>query len=220
MGMYQAYSSRITHKLNSVPTPSQITPYKGFDFNAFSPSVPSNGVNPPEGLIPFDPSPYHLEQSWQAAEDIEKDVNSVNSNIDSLMVTLGLNPSLLTSNENSGNGTTGLDPMMLDPNVLSTGGAPTQPAGPDDFFNTYLYSMNDGPNDESLDFGASSTMVPPSPADSTSNTDSPDSTTANPAILATITKGRKRKSESGGTPTDIAMKSYVPPNARNKKQKK
>ncbi|KAK7060568.1 Heat shock transcription factor [Paramarasmius palmivorus] len=211
---------------NSQVTPpastSQLAPYnKNFDFSSFAP--PSNSVKPPEGLISFDNNPY-LDQNWRAAEDIEKDVNSVHSNIDSLIETLGLDPSLLGGVDNGGDAP-GLDPsMMLDPSNLPPTGDPAQPPGSDDFFNTYLYNMNDGPatdtsttSNNTFDFSVPAATIPPSPADSSSNADSPETNPVLPPPAA-VAKGRKRKSQSG--PTDVAMKLYLPPNPRGKKQKK
>lgn len=216
--------SRQPSQITSNPAASQITPYKApFDFGPLSDdpqssNTPFNTLKPMEGIMSFDNNPYQIDQNWSATEDIDKHVDSVNSNIDTLIQTLGLDPSLLSTSNDIGS--TGLDssPMFdasaLPSSALGTLDDPTQPTGPDDFFNSYLYSMPEGSNDNPiLDFHApSTTTAAPSPADSSTNTDSPDSVRP-----PDPPKGRKRKSDA---PAEVAMKPPLPPTPRAKKPKK
>ncbi|KAL0946376.1 hypothetical protein HGRIS_012606 [Hohenbuehelia grisea] len=56
---------------------------------------------PSEGLIPFDPplaeNAQHLDHTWKATQDIDRDVNALHSSISSLINTFGLDPSLIDS---------------------------------------------------------------------------------------------------------------------------
>jgi hypothetical protein len=88
-------------------TPHQGQPGSDLDFGQLSPSLHSIGEPPPvplqfmtneDGLISFDEPPYKLDKHWQATEDIDKDVSSLNTGINSLIETLGLSPEYLAEN--------------------------------------------------------------------------------------------------------------------------
>ncbi|RXW24193.1 hypothetical protein EST38_g1636 [Candolleomyces aberdarensis] len=81
-----------------------------FDFSSLTnPSnngalAPSLQLPPPsEGLIAFNPydhlSQERLDRSWHATEDIDKDVNALNSSIHQLIQTFGLDPTLVGTND-------------------------------------------------------------------------------------------------------------------------
>lgn len=120
----QGSSSIPTTTINpsaTVNTGGLLTPYhQPYDFsnnpasqNPFNVATPIPLVST-EGLIPFDNSgpdsptttlshqkpeqqkhEERMEGQWQAAEDIDKDVNALNSSISSLIQTFGLDPALL-----------------------------------------------------------------------------------------------------------------------------
>lgn len=208
---------------------SQLTSYKSpLDFGPFPPTDSKTFAPENDSLISN--APYRIDQNWKVTEDIEKDVNSVNTGIDSLIETLGLDPALLGSVES---GNSSMDPSSL----LNSSGLPTdssidlnsagQPPGSEDFFNAYLHNLNDGDADPSLDFsvsgGTSASNIPTtSPIDvSHFQPSSPEmSSTDSPVGAATSTKGRKRKPDSPPNPNEVAMKLYLPPTPRAKKQKK
>ncbi|KAL0576927.1 Heat shock transcription factor [Marasmius crinis-equi] len=202
---------------------SQLTPYKPpFELGGpFSPkgSHPAESKN--DGLISFDnEAAYRMDQNWKVSDDIEKDVNAVNSGIDSLIETLGLNPTMLGESGGTGvdSSNTNVDPStLLNSNGLATDASlNTSEHGTDEFFGTYLY-------DPSLDFtvpdataNTSNATTNPSPmSPATFTAESPDSSKASPTSTATGSKGRKRPN-----PNEVAMKLYLPPNPRAKRQKK
>ncbi|KAF9268056.1 hypothetical protein L218DRAFT_842591, partial [Marasmius fiardii PR-910] len=206
---------------------SQLTPYKApFELGPFSP--PGSKPPPPgnDGLTSS--APYRIDQDWKVTEDIEKDVNSVNTGIDSLIETLGLDPTLLGSVEPEGS---------MDSSVLISNGLPTdssidlnstgEPPGSEDFFSTYLHNMNDGETGPSLDFSVpeAAAKIPTASSTDTSlfQSSSPDIPKTDDAPVtgaSTTTKGRKRKSDGPPNLNEVAMKLYLPSNPRAKKQKK
>ncbi|PPQ91364.1 hypothetical protein CVT25_004131 [Psilocybe cyanescens] len=110
----------------------------------------SHPMGSTDGLIPFDqyvpesatpdqnsnisvsnPQQAHedrMDRQWQAAEDIDKDVNALNSSINSLIQTFGLDPSIL--GENAGMGNTGQD---MDDDMQGTNGDGSNSAADFDF---------------------------------------------------------------------------------------
>ncbi|THV08464.1 hypothetical protein K435DRAFT_959027 [Dendrothele bispora CBS 962.96] len=136
--------------------PSHLTPFKTnpFDFapSHSSPHNPTPGIENNDSLIPFD-SPLHIEQNWKASADVEKDVNSVNAGIDSLMHTLGLDPLSFMNTENfDGAVNSNADPAsLLDSSMLPTGNgslqSPTTVPNSDELFNSFLNTFStDTPN--------------------------------------------------------------------------
>ncbi|KAF6763713.1 transcription factor Hsf1 [Ephemerocybe angulata] len=98
---------------------SHLTHYAppAFDFSSITNSTPNSVFTsslslptPSESLISFNPydtlSPPELDRQWKAAEDIDKDVNALNSSIHQLIQTFGLDPNLV---DVGGNGTTDTD---------------------------------------------------------------------------------------------------------------
>lgn len=130
---------------------------------------------------PYDPSfqQQNMERQWQQADDIDKDVNTLNSSINSLIQVLGLDPALLNhegeeakSNiDNVGathDGQHDMEGIHINPTSEAPGTAPTD-FDFDTFFNN-LSSSADVRTDDSVDYGdvASTAFLDevPSPADS------------------------------------------------------
>ncbi|KAG7096866.1 hypothetical protein E1B28_004273 [Marasmius oreades] len=214
---------------------SQLAPYKApFDFGPLSPPGAKASTSESDGLISN--APYRIDQNWEVTDDIEKDVTSVNSGIDSLIETLGLDPALLSSVEPE-NPSISI-PSVNSSSILYPNGLPTdsstglnsagQPPVSEDFFNTYLHNLNDVDTDPSFDFSipaiAGDNTSANSPilaaVDTSPHPRSPGKSQADAAAAATSTKGRKRKSEGPPNPNEVSMKLYSPPNPRVKKQKK
>lgn len=101
---------------HSANTEGLVTPYQSqaqsgnnLDFSSLPPSLQTIASSPPphlssqfpstpDELMAFDDDPYKLDRQWEATEDIEKDVASLNTGINSLMETLGLSPEYLAAN--------------------------------------------------------------------------------------------------------------------------
>jgi len=185
---------------DEVPSSSQLTSYQPpFDFTQFSQQPPIPLVSPPplqppgEGLIPFDlplENTDRLEKTWKATEDIDKDVNALQSSISSLIQTFGLDPNLMTPAHPEEAELSAHDPSLL----LSDVHEPPGDSALQDFdFDSFLNSF---PNNDNADYGDIASTVfldeVPSPSDGTASPianlrhDSPD--------LQKIT-GRKRKSD-------------------------
>jgi len=97
---------------------STLTQYQPPPFD-FSQSNPSYNQIPIDGLISFDQLPgganhsivspdqqqheERTENQWQATEDIDKDVNAVDSSIDTLIQTFGLYPAIFEDMEQTSN---------------------------------------------------------------------------------------------------------------------
>ncbi|EAU80641.1 transcription factor Hsf1 [Coprinopsis cinerea okayama7 len=120
---------------SSNPTSStHLTPYQPppFDFSMI-PSTPGTSneshvpvVSPPaapptEGLISFnsfDGFPTErMERQWQQAEDIDRDVNALNTSIHSLIQTFGLDPNMFDSMDTSTDPTNPTNPAAPNPSV-------------------------------------------------------------------------------------------------------
>ncbi|KAF9473855.1 hypothetical protein BDN70DRAFT_899429 [Pholiota conissans] len=137
--------------------------------NVYNPSgVP---VVAPEGLIPFDAydagSPSddqhagssnlglvnninseqqlhdaRMQRSWQAAEDIDKDVSALNTSIHSLIQTFGLDPSLLDDHSAIGSADAGVPPQQDDNMQGQTVPESNVNTSDFDFFNTFFNNMS------------------------------------------------------------------------------
>lgn len=194
------------------------------------PSLQTQQAPPPSEMVafdPYDPSPQRqdMERQWQQADDIDKDVNTLNSSINSLIQVLGLDPALLNregedakSNiDNVGATHDGQHDMVgihTDPTSEAPATAPTD-FDFDTFFNN-LSSSADVRTDDSVDYGdiASTAFLDevPSPSDSHPSPMeglrhiSPEVGVAAAALNAandannfptTTTTTRKRKSDAG-----------------------
>ncbi|KAF5344078.1 hypothetical protein D9758_008867 [Tetrapyrgos nigripes] len=188
-------------------SPAQLTPYKGsFDFGSYShePS-PGNIDQFSDNLISFD-TPTSLEQSWKASGDIDKEVNTLNAGIDSLMETLGLDPSAFLDVEGMGDGTNlSEDPAALLDTSLTTGNGLVHPPPNSDeifnsFMNTFSTDMTNAPGPPTASDG------PPSPF----TVQTPD------AEAQMAGRSRKRKSDAGLDP----LKLHIPSNKAKKRKEK
>lgn len=85
-----------------------------------------------------------MERSWQATEDIDKDVNALNTSINSLIQTYGLDPSLLDDNLNSGLGSGDNTVPLTHEDNLQGHAAPESNvnASDFDFFNSFFNNMS------------------------------------------------------------------------------
>ncbi|KAK7470554.1 Heat shock transcription factor [Stygiomarasmius scandens] len=204
--------------------PNQLTPFKGNPFELgnypSSNDLNAGGTANDDSLISFD-SPLQIEQNWAASTDIEKDVSNVNAGIDSLMQTLGLDPSAFLNAENFGDGTDhNVDATaLLDPS-LTTGNGPvhpsTMPANSDEIFHSFL-------NTFSTDSSHSPNLVADSPATTfldeppPVNKVSPAVGIPNTQLLDTSDKSRKRKSDAA---TDVATKLQLPTSKAKRRKDK
>ncbi|KAH9484583.1 Heat shock factor protein [Psilocybe cubensis] len=134
-------------------------------------SQPTGSV---DGLIPFDqfapgpsttsqntnnsvsnPHQIHeerMERQWQVAEDIDKDVNDLNTSINSLIQTFGLDPSLL---ENPEMVTPGQD---MDDNMQGTGANGS--TAPSDFdFDSFFNHLSSGSGTNGMDMTPDNPMT-------------------------------------------------------------
>ncbi|KAJ7576817.1 hypothetical protein C8J56DRAFT_836719 [Mycena floridula] len=133
--LQQFMASLLSKPATGESSGSQISPFQSsFDFGCLSPpplSLPPPSLNAgfpsstqladPNGLISFDPQ-YQLSNEWEGAEDIGKEVDSVNESINSLMDTFG-----------------------IDSNFLDN-----LPMNSDDFFNDYLRTFPQSPAVDSV----------------------------------------------------------------------
>lgn len=168
-----------------------LTPYQppAFDFTTMGApsSLQTQQTPPPPEMVAFDPydaslQQQNMERQWQQTDDIDKDVNTLSSSINSLIQVLGLDPALLNregeeakSNvDNVGathDGQHDMEGIHTDPTSEAPGTAPTD-FDFDTFFNN-LSSSADVHTDDSVDYGdiASTAFLDevPSPADSHSS---------------------------------------------------
>ena len=129
-------------------------------------SLQTQQTPPPSEMVAFDPydpsfQQQNMERQWQQADDIDKDVNTLNSSINSLIQVLGLDPALLNRegeeakcNINVGathDGQHVMEDIHTDPTSEAPGTAPTD-FDFDTFFNN-LSSSADVRTDDSVDYG-------------------------------------------------------------------
>ncbi|KIK68054.1 hypothetical protein GYMLUDRAFT_191059 [Collybiopsis luxurians FD-317 M1] len=193
---------------SSSPSSQTIAP---FNFGSLSPSIshlpsqPSSGLTDTEGLISFD-EPY-MEQ-WKQASDIEQEVNQMNNGIDSLIHSLGLDPSDIANAEATQTNGGEVDISVLDASRLPSAGIPlSDSATHEELFSTFL---NTFPSPDMLPEdsrgtanGAGATDVtasnPPTMQfeDYSPSVASPLATVDKPAVSGKSTRAQKRKSDSG-----------------------
>jgi heat shock transcription factor len=162
-----------------------LTPYQppAFDFTTMGApsSLQTQQAPPPSEMVTFDPYDPSLqrqntERQWQQADDIDKDVTTLSSSINSLIQVLGLDPALLNQEGESNvdnvgpahHGQHDMEGIHTDPTLEAPGTAPTD-FDFDTFFNN-LSSSADVRTDDSVDYGdiASTAFLDevPSPVDS------------------------------------------------------
>ncbi|KAF8147566.1 hypothetical protein B0H34DRAFT_739175 [Crassisporium funariophilum] len=163
-----------THPSSSYGPPVPlITPDGLISFDHYDPSSPVatgdvnlNMINDPQSQREHD---ERMERQWNAAEDIDKDVNALNSSINSLIQTFGLDPSLLdeanmgggAGGHSSGNNDDEMDGLHLPPpGSGQPGSASSVPADFDfdSFFNNLSSSSSSsgpagGMNQDGVDYG-------------------------------------------------------------------
>lgn len=94
-----ASTSNNNHIMQYSPPPFDFSSFNNPSTNSvFAPSL--SLPTPSEGLISFNPydsmtQPETVDRHWQAAEDIEKDVNALNTSIHQLIQTFGLDPNMV-----------------------------------------------------------------------------------------------------------------------------
>ena len=130
-------ASTLTQYQPSVFDFSQSSPIISSDdlisFNQYDPQPPGN-VN--HSVI--DPGQQHepmVQRQWQETEDIDKDVNAINTTINSFMETFGLDPTLLE----------GVDHNESPPTLGSSNGGNNStmaPSNPDFDFDTFLNNLS------------------------------------------------------------------------------
>ncbi|KAF8889878.1 hypothetical protein BD779DRAFT_1519417 [Infundibulicybe gibba] len=183
---------------NTSARSNQLTSYQPqYDFNQLGAPHMSSAPSQPsgDGLISFDAtSPEHgmrLENSWQATEDIDKDVNALTSSINSLIQTYGLDPNVMVGPE----GDDEVDISALDnpsmPAMLSD--ANPVPNAQEFDFDAFFNAL---PSEGGVDLGdmASSAFLDeaPSPSDGTA---SPMAQLQQPP-LSDMSENRSRKRKS------------------------
>ena len=127
---------------NPSTTGAHITPYvpSPFDFPMFG----DNNVLPPsssDGLISFNP----LETQWQHVEDVQRDVNAVDSSIQSIIDSLGMDASMLNSTHPDTSSST-IPPLDYSLNLPSSSST-SNPA-----FNLDMSNPANLPNTSDFDF--------------------------------------------------------------------
>ncbi|KAH6903085.1 transcription factor Hsf1 [Coprinopsis sp. MPI-PUGE-AT-0042] len=212
------FSSQPVPEINPPPSsnrstsPSHLTPYQPppFDFSMLGDS----GLLPPssssaDGLISFNP----LEAQWQHVDDVQRDVNAVDSSIQNIIQSLGLDPSLLDNSStnmpsmdfnlpSTSGSTSNLNLDLSNPNSSSLA-----PIAPSDFdFDSLFNSLPQPSAGNEMDMNDVHSFLAdvPSPA----GTDSPAhslqqvspemSTTRLPdssGVALSSTAGKKRKSD-------------------------
>ncbi|KAJ2935504.1 hypothetical protein H1R20_g1590, partial [Candolleomyces eurysporus] len=175
---------------------------------------------PSEGLIAFNPydhlSSERMERSWQATEDIDKDVNALNSSIHQLIQTFGLDPTLVGTGDHTA------EPPIVPTSVNEHGieypppstatglaGNASDPSNTTDFdFDSFFFNNDAGGDGNMMDYTADAASTAfldevPSPAHSASAVSpmmglrglSPEVSTSGAGAAATGGNSRKRKSD-------------------------
>lgn len=142
----QPIPSSTSSDIDSIHNSNQITPYQPqFDFSQYAPFPPpsypalsstQHENNDGEERVSFTSQPLdipQLEHNWHVTEDIDRDVALLNTSINSLIQTFGLDPHLLEEPSHGGDSgistisaSSGIsedtnDELLIDPSALNMG---------------------------------------------------------------------------------------------------
>lgn len=196
---------------------THLTTYQPPQFDFSSPSPPTSASYPPllpastdlspaptDGLISFDHydpqtllQQQRMDRQWHATSDIDKDVNALNSSINSLIQTFGLDPGLLNTHQGDDDHDSVDDPLVYTPNPSTLGAVPPlddMHSSPDFDFDSFFNTLSTNHEHDNIDFEnmASTAFLDEMPSPDTQPSPIASLRHVSPEVSS---KTRKRKSD-------------------------